>query len=67
MDKSNSTDELIFKEEIDTQTQRTNIRISRGEAGVREIEIGTDAYTLLIPCIKGITNENIMDTTGNST
>ena len=30
-------------------------------------EIGTDIYTLLILCIKQITNENLLYSTGNST
>ena len=30
-------------------------------------EIGTDAYTLLILCIKQITDENLLHSTGNST
>ena len=33
----------------------------------RNWEIGIDAYTLLILCIKQITNENILYNTGDST
>ena len=39
--------------------------IQRGGERVGEIEIGTDIYTLL--CIKQITNENLLYSTGNST
>ena len=30
-------------------------------------EVGIDTHMLLIPCIKQITNENLLYTTGNST
>ena len=51
-------DELICKAEIETQIQRTNIWIQRGEGGGMNWEIEMDIYTLL--CIKQITNENLL-------
>ena len=35
--------------------------------GGRNWETGTDIYALLILCINQITNENLPDSTGNST
>ena len=60
------TDEPICKAEIETQTQRTNTWTPRGKkrSGMNW-EIGTDMYTPL--CIKQITNENLLYTSGNST
>ena len=47
---------------------RTNIWIPRGKSmGGRNWETGVDMYTLLIICIKQITNENLLYSTGNST
>ena len=56
--RKNGIDDLICKAEIETQTQRTNIWIPRGKReGERNWETGTDTYTLLILCIKQVTNE----------
>ena len=63
--QKNGIDELICKAEIETQTQRTNVWIPRGKDGGLDWEIGNDIYTLL--CIKQITNENRLYSTGNST
>ena len=44
----NDTDELTCKTEIETQTQRTNVWIPKGEGhGGINGEIGTDIYTSL--------------------
>ena len=64
--QTNGTDELVCKAEIETQMQRTNVWTPRGEWGVgMNWEIGTNIYTLI--CIKQITNENLLYSTGNST
>ena len=46
-------DNLVYTAKVETQTWRANGRILRGkrEDGMNR-EIGTDAYTLLILCIK---------------
>jgi len=45
---------------------RTNIWTARGERrGGMNWEIGIDVYTLL--CVKQMTNENLLYSTGNST
>ena len=60
----NGTDELVCKAEIETQMQRTNIWIPRGEnggggggGGVLNWAIGIDMYTLM--CIKLMPNKNL--------
>ena len=66
--QKNGIDDPICKGEIETQTQRTNVWIPRGNVGGwEELGDGTDTYTLLILCIKQIANENIPNSTGNST
>ena len=67
--QKNSIDDLICKAEIETQTQRTNVWTPRGERGGGGMnwEIGIDIYTLSILCIKQITNENLLYSSGNST
>ena len=40
--------------------------VNRGEDGTNW-KIGIDIYTLLILCIKDITNENLLISTGNGT
>ena len=59
--QKNGIDDLICKAEIETQKQRTNVWIPRGKRGAagRNWEIGIDMYTLLILCLKQVTNENI--------
>ena len=53
---------------IETQTQRTNsVDTKVGKRGWDELEIWIDIYTLLILCLKWITNENLLYSTGNST
>ena len=62
----NGIEDLICKTGIETQTWRTNIWIPRGTWGWINWELGVDIYTLLILCIKLITNQNLLYSTGNS-
>ena len=53
---------------IETQTQRTNsVDTKVGKRGWDELEIWIDIYTLLILCLKWITNENLLYSTEKST
>ena len=60
------TNELIYKTEVDTQMQKTNLWLpgDKRKGGINW-EIGTDICTLLY--IKQITNKNLLYSTGNST
>ena len=61
--KKTSTNELIYKTKIQSQTQKTNLW---GEVGGGiNWETGIDIYTLLY--IKQITNKDLLQSTGNST
>ena len=60
------TNEPIYKTEIESQMQKTNLWLPRGKVGRRiNWEIVIDIYTLLY--IKQITNKNLLYSTGNST
>ena len=64
--RENCIDEHVCKAEIEAQTYRTNARTPRGERrSVLNWEIEVDIYALL--WIKLIINENLLDSTGNST
>ena len=63
--QKNGTDELICKAKVESQIQRTNLWLPRQKGRWDELGIGIDIYTLL--CIKQITNENRLYSTGNST
>ena len=63
----NGIDDLICKAEIETQTLRTTTWIPRGKRMGRNWEIGIHTHTLLMLCIKWITNKNILYRTGNFT
>ena len=71
--QKNGVDEQVFKAEIETQMQRTNVWTPRGESqgwvvgggGGMNWEIEIDIYTLLY--IKYMTNKNLLYSTGNST
>ena len=63
--QKNYTDELICKAQIETQTQRTDIWIPGVKGGRMRQEIGMNIYTPL--CIKQITNQNVLCSTGNYT
>ena len=41
------TDELIYKTEIDPQTQKTNLWLPKGERGRDKLGFGINRYTLL--------------------
>ena len=64
--KKNDTNELIYKTEIDSQAQKTNLWLPKGKGGVgRGInhKFGINIYTLLY--IKQITNKDLLHSTGN--
>jgi len=65
--RKNDTDEPICKAEIETQMYRTNAWTPSGERGQGGMtwEAGTDTYRLL--CVKWITKDNVLYSTGNST
>ena len=64
--KKNDTKELIYKTEIDSQTQKTRLSLSKRIVGVgmEEInyEFGINTYTQLY--IKQIINEDLLYSTG---
>ena len=49
----------------DREAENKRMDIQGGRGGEMNWEIGIDAYTLL--WIRQVTNENLMDSTGNST
>ena len=60
----NDTNECIYKAEIDSQTQQTNLRLPKGkDAGGKNQELGINRYTLLY--IKYISNKDLLYSTGN--
>ena len=61
----NSTQELIWKTEIQSQVQKTNLWLPGGKWGGINWEIWIDIYTEL--CIKQITNKELLYSPGNST
>ena len=64
--KRKDTNELIYKTEIDSQTQKTSLCLPKGKAGVGiNQEAGINIYTLL--SIKQITNEDLLYSTENYT
>ena len=64
--KKDGTNELIYKTEIESQTQKTNLWLPGGKGSGRiNWEIEMDIYTLLR--IKQITNKDLLYRTGNST
>ena len=64
--QKNGTDEPVFRAEVKTQMQRTNVWTPRGESGGggggggggMNWEIGINIYTLI--CIKQKTNKNLL-------
>ena len=63
---NNNINNLITKQ-IQTNRHKQQTYAHQGGMGSRmDWEIGTDIYTLLILCIKWITNENLLYSTGNS-
>ena len=63
--QKNSTDDLIREAEIDTR-EVENKYMDTKVGGGGNWETGIDTYTLLILCIKQITNENLPYSTGYS-
>ena len=59
------TNELIYKAETDSQTQRMNLWLQRGRVwGGIVREFGNDIYTILY--LKWITNKDLLYSAGNS-
>ena len=59
----NDTNELIYKTETESQTQKTNLLLPKGKGvGVINQEFGINRYTLL--GIKQITNKDLLYSTG---
>ena len=63
--KKNDTNELIYKTETDTQTQKTKLWLPKEKGGRINQEFGINIYTLLH--IKQITNKDLLYSTGNYT
>ena len=63
----NETNELMYKTEIDPQTQKTNLWLSKGKGGGEGInqEFGISMYTLLYILIKKVTDKDLLYSTGN--
>ena len=63
--KKKGTNELIYKIEVESQMQKTNLWLpgNKGWGGINW-ETGIDLYTLLY--IKQITNKNLLYSTSNS-
>ena len=62
--KEKGTNELIYKTEVESWMQKTNLWLPGGAGGGINWKIGIDIYTLLY--IKYITNKNLLNSTGNS-
>ena len=64
--KKNDTNELIYKTETDSQTQKTEVWLPKGIArGAKNQEFGINRYTLLY--IKQVNNNELRYSTGNYT
>ena len=61
----NGTSDPIYKAEIESQMQITNLRLPREKGAGINWEIGMNIYTLLY--LKQITNRNLLYSMGNST
>ena len=59
----NGTNELIYKREIQSQMQKTNVWLPGGRGGGINWDTGIDIYTVLY--IKQITNKDLLQSTGN--
>ena len=53
-------DDLIYKAEIETQKQRTDMDTKEGRGIERNWEADIDTYTLLILRIKQVANDSIL-------
>ena len=58
------TNELIYKMEVESQMQKTNLWLPGGKGGGINWEIEIDTYTLLY--IKQIANKDLLYSTGNT-
>ena len=58
--KKIGTNELIYKTETDSQTQKTNLRLPKGKGGV-----GINIYTVLY--VQQLVNKDLLYSTRNST
>ena len=61
--KKKDTNELIYKTEIDSQTQKTSLWLLRGKVEGINQEFGVKIYTVLY--IKQINNKDLLHSTGN--
>ena len=62
--QKDDTNELIYKRETDSQTQKANLWIPKGKGGgVINQEFGRNIYTLLY--IIQISNKDLLHSTGN--
>ena len=61
----NNTNELIYKTETDSQTQKQTYGYQWGKGGGINQEYGINRYTPIY--IKQITNKDLLYSTGNST
>ena len=57
-------DDLIYKAEIETRRREQMYGYQGGKGSGINWDIGIDIYTLLILCIKYLTNENLLCSTG---
>ena len=65
--KKNDTNELVYKTELDSQTEKTNLPLPKGKRQGRD-KLGVcviNIYTLL--CVNQITNKDLLCSIGNST
>ena len=58
-----NTSELTYKMETDSQTQKTNLQLSKGKRGEINQEFKISRYKLLY--IKQINNKDLLYSTGN--
>ena len=63
--KKNGTNELIYKTERESETQKTNLQLLGGKREGTNQKIGIDMFTLLN--IKWIIDKDLLYSTGNST
>ena len=65
-DLKKNTNQIIYKTEIESQMQKTNLWLPKGSGKERiNWEIGMDIYTLLH--IKQVTNKDLLQSIGNFT
>ena len=62
--KKKDTNELVYKTETNSQTQKTNLWLQKGKGGGRD-KLGAWDWHILY--LKWITNKDLLFSTGNST